>query len=110
MLNKRIGLKPLSHPVTGTYWRATRPYEDDYKTRKALPFVAVIGTQRKYARLGMQTAFVQYVSAELFATNTHKSNDEHRIDHNVFYDIFEEVTDPEELSGELALAILAMYD
>lgn len=107
-MQKRIGLKPLSNPATGTYWRATRTYEDG--SNKPPTFVAVTGTERKYARMGMQTAFVNYVNAELFATNTHKKRDERHLDHTEFGNIFEQVTDEDTLSSELGLAILAMYD
>jgi len=108
-MQKRIGLKPLSNPATGTYWRAMRSY-DQAGLKPGPVFVAVTGTERKYARLGMQTAFVNFVSAELFATNTHTKGHERHMDHTEFGNIFEQVTDEDTLSSELGLAILAMYD
>lgn len=109
-MQKRTGLKPLLHPATGTYWVATIQYTLRKIDKKHPVFVAVIGTERKYARMGIQTAFVKYVNAELYATNTHKKRDERRMDHTDFGEIFEQVTDEETLSSELGLAILAMYD
>jgi hypothetical protein len=99
-----MALKPLPNPVVGTYWQTwyNAKYDDTQKNNPRM--VAVTGTERKYARMGIQECFVTFVSAVDHATG--QKSHAHRLDHTKFMKTFCPVSD-EELSNKLGLEILA---
>lgn len=99
---KRIGLRPPAEPHIGSYWKAIKIY-DKHKP-KSPKFVAVINTERKYARMGMQQCFVCFVPAADYATCTISPSI--NLEQDVFMRCFRKVGD-EELGHELGLEILA---
>jgi len=100
---RRVGLRPLAQPAIGTYWRATKPYGHE---NGAPTFVAVINTERKYARMGMQECFVCFIPAVCYATR--EVVPAINIPQDTFMRCFRKVGD-EELGHELGLEILAHY-
>lgn len=107
MRKSRIGLKPPVGPVIGTYWVTGDIY--DKMQREAPKFVAVINTERKYARVGLQECFVEFTAATDYATRESHNPKTYRLAHNLFMELFVPVDD-EELSNKLGLEILASYD
>lgn len=99
-------LKPLRNPVIGTYWKTEADrYEPIRKNNPKM--VAVIATERKYARMGFQECFVSFICAVSYATKE-PGKLPYRMDHGLFMDLFELIPD-EELSNVLGLEILAHY-
>lgn len=101
---RRVGLKPLLEPVIGTYWKATKIY--DVNRPSSPSFVAVINTERKYARMGMQECFVCFVPAASYATKEVVPSI--NLDQDTFMSCFRKVPD-DELGHDLGLEILAHY-
>lgn len=102
----RVGLRPPAQPVVGTYWLTDHLYVSS-KIDPPL-FIAVVSVERKYARMGIQDCFVSFVKAYEYATSTMEGVP-FRLEHNIFFEIFEAVSD-EDLGYELGLEILANYD
>jgi hypothetical protein len=101
----RIGLRPPARPKLGSYWKALKIY--DASRPKSPKFVAVIATERKYARMGMQTCFVTFIPAAEYATKVSTPRTIH-LDQDIFMSCFREVG-AEELGHDLGLEILAYY-
>jgi hypothetical protein len=102
-----MALKPLRNPVVGTYWKTeTDKYEPVRKNNPKM--VAVVATERKYARMGIQECFVSFVSAVEYATKQPQKLP-YRMELSLFMDLFERIPD-EELGNVLGLEILAFYD
>lgn len=101
-----MALKPLRNPVIGTYWETeTSGYE---KMKKGNPtMVAVVDTERKYAKMGIQECFVTFVSACEYATKQ-PSPYRYRMEYGQFMVLFDLIPD-EVLGNMLGLEILANY-
>jgi hypothetical protein len=100
-----MALRPLANPKVGTYWRTDQQY--DRMRPEAPKFVAVTKTTRGYAKMGLQECFVEFSSAYKYATM--QLAEWHRLKHDIFMNIFIQISD-EELGYELGLEILAHYD
>jgi hypothetical protein len=101
-----MALKPPKYPVIGTYWK-THTSKYDGVRKNSPKMVAVIATERKYARMGIQECFVSFVCAVSYATQAPRKLP-YRLEYGLFMDLFKPIPD-EELSNKLGLEILANY-
>jgi hypothetical protein len=71
--------------------------------------VAVVHTQRGYAKFGMQECFVEFAEGFRVATGLPYALVKHRLDLDTFLRCFTQMSD-EELGDELGMEILGHYD
>lgn len=102
-----MALKPLRSPAIGTYWETDTDQYEKYGKKNNPTMVAVVDSERKYARMGIQECFITFVSACEYATKQPTPH-RYRMEYGQFMALFDLVPD-EVLGNMLGLEILANY-